>query len=75
MIQPRAYKAVCKTCGKSKIVAPKSDVLGADSFAICPKCKTLMEGREELNVLDSVLDTALNTLKGAFSGKPKMPKI
>ena len=67
-IKPRPYKAVCQKCGASKIVAPKSDALPA--FAICPKCKTFMEGKEKPNALDIALDM----LKSTFAGKPKTPK-
>ena len=40
MFQPKPHKVVCKKCGWSKVVAPKSNVLSSSDFVFeCPKCK------------------------------------
>jgi hypothetical protein len=43
MIKPKPYKLVCRNCGYSKVVQPKSDVLSPiDMFRRCKQCEALM---------------------------------
>lgn len=53
-VKPNPYKFVCPSCGYTKVVSPKSDVLNpVDLISICPKCKGKME-RKSLNLLDDI---------------------
>lgn len=71
MVKPLPYKAICKKCGTSKIVSPKSDALNPlESFPICPKCGKMMDGRGAPNPIDMVF----NGIKNIFD-KPKYPKF
>jgi Zn finger protein HypA/HybF involved in hydrogenase expression len=54
MIQPKPFKFLCKQCGYSKVIKPKSDALSPmDMINICPKCKSTMK-RKELNIVDKL---------------------
>ncbi len=56
-VKPNSYKLVCKKCGFTKIVAPKSDCLNPKDLmamsSICSKCGEQME-RKELDKLDTL---------------------
>ncbi|MBF7041912.1 hypothetical protein IY971_00560 [Campylobacter volucris] len=62
MIRPMPFKKVCKKCGYSKLITPKSDVMPfvGDIFT-CPKCKEPLQ-RKNANALE----IALGTILGAF---------
>jgi Zn finger protein HypA/HybF involved in hydrogenase expression len=55
MIAPQPYKLVCSTCGYSKVIKPKSDVVDPrDRLQVCPKCKGAMNKTEPLNIIDKI---------------------
>ena len=49
MIQPQPYKAICKKCGTSKLITPKSDALSLLDMPICPKCGQIMTKKKSSN--------------------------
>ena len=54
MVAPKPFKWVCKKCGYSKTVTPRSDVIDPRDFMNrCPKCGDEME-KEDANILDSI---------------------
>lgn len=74
MVKPLPYKAICKKCGTSKIVSPKSDALNPlESFPPCPKCGQLMVDREKMGEFN-VIDWYLHSIKNIFD-KLKYPKF
>ena len=55
MIQPKPYKVVCKKCGWSKVITPKSDALSPSDFVFeCPKCKGGNLEKEKMNPFNVV---------------------
>jgi len=55
MIKPIPHKLKCPSCGYSKVISPKSDVVNPTDFmGTCPKCKTMM-GKTELNRVEKLL--------------------
>ncbi len=55
MIRPRPFKVKCPKCGKTKIIAPKSDaLLGCEFSPICEKCNVPMQ-RCKFDFFDKLL--------------------
>lgn len=51
MIRPMPFKKVCKKCGYSKVIVPKSDVMSfSGEIFSCPKCKEPLQ-RKNANAL------------------------
>ncbi|EPZ2626741.1 hypothetical protein ACXLT2_000006 [Campylobacter coli] len=63
MIRPMPFKKVCKKCGYSKVIAPKSDVMpfSGDVFT-CPKCKETLQIKNT-NALEMVLGALFGVFK------------
>ncbi|TXE88133.1 hypothetical protein FPD38_04670 [Campylobacter volucris] len=63
MIRPMPFKKVCKKCGYSKVIVPKSDVMPfmGDVFT-CPKCKKPLQ-RKNANALEMAFSTILSAFK------------
>ena len=69
MIAPKPFVAVCKKCGKVKIIAPKSDVLSVSD--ICPHCDKCGEPMQK--GFGGAFSKALNELVSVFfRGKGKV---
>ncbi|MBT0815257.1 hypothetical protein [Campylobacter lari] len=63
MIRPMPFKKVCKKCGYSKVIVPKSDVMSfSGEIFSCPKCKEHLQ-RKNANALEITFGTILNAFK------------
>ena len=64
MIAPKPFIAICKKCGKIRLIAPKSDALSLDElFPRCKKCG------EPMQKFGGLFGKFLNEILGTLGGK------
>lgn len=74
MIAPKPFLAICKKCGRTRFITPKSDVINPSEISpSCDKCGGSMIKKSQDEMLGDALDTLKDMGKGVlgelFGGK------
>ena len=70
MIAPKPFIAICKKCGRTRLIVPKSDVINPSEISpSCDKCGASMSKKGTDELIGTLADIGKSLVERLFGGK------